>query len=76
MKFDTNDFVLMPNGHGHYKFKCRKWHKDKDGYLVTRMYHLNVSDMEVVDLIKARGRGWKTAVRRLASMSAPIFHNQ
>lgn len=75
MKFDLNDFILMPVGQGHYIFKCRKWKRDKDGDLVSKMYHLNVIDMEVVYTIKTKARGWKTAVRNLASQSAPVFPN-
>lgn len=57
-------FGLCPISHGHYKFSTFK-----RGNLHT----LVITDMEVVDLIKNRDRGWKTAIKRLKTRAVPVY---
>lgn len=55
-------FGLCPVSQGHYKFTTFK-----RGNICT----LLVTDMEIVDLIKNRERGWITAVKKLRIQSNP-----
>ena len=57
-------YSLMPIGHGHYLFTT-----EKRGVL----HKLTVTDMEIVDLIKSRERGWITAVKNLRVQAEPVY---